>query len=316
MKRTHKPPPEEIIRVGDQFYVLAASSRADDRTRVLKSGDTFGLFDRQGDIQPVGLGEQGLYHEGTRFLSRMELLLSGVRPLLLTSGVDEENLVLSVHLTNPDLSDENGVVTPRGSVHLFRSRTLLDSTLYERLVVHNFSSQPFGLRLALHFDSDFADMFEVRGVQRDRRGRRLEPKLDRGKTILSYDGLDDVRRRITIASRPQPTHLASDHFEFESSIAPRDQLEIEIEITCASGDETSPTSIEFAGAYQQAQERSEQLRTSECEVYTSNEHFNDWLSRSRADLRMMMTQTAQGPYPQAGIPWFCTPFGRDGIITA
>ena len=51
---------DDVIRVNDQFYILSTSSMADDRTRVLKQGDTFAVFDRHGDMRPVGHGVQGL----------------------------------------------------------------------------------------------------------------------------------------------------------------------------------------------------------------------------------------------------------------
>src|SRR5690349_14174514 len=73
----------DIIEVANEYYILAKSPLADDRTRVLKEGDTFAVFDRYGDIQPFGLGEQGIYHEGTRFLSRLVLEVADKRPLLL-----------------------------------------------------------------------------------------------------------------------------------------------------------------------------------------------------------------------------------------
>ena len=75
---------DELVKLQDSFYILATSTRADDRTRVLKHDETFAVFDRFGDVQPIGLGEQGLYHDGTRFLSRLEVRLGGRRPLLLS----------------------------------------------------------------------------------------------------------------------------------------------------------------------------------------------------------------------------------------
>src|ERR1041384_217960 len=104
---------EEVIRVQEQYYVLAESARADERTQVLKHGETFAICDRYGNMLPIGLGEQGVFHEGTRHLSRLELKISGRRPLLLSSTVREGNELLAVDLTNPDLSSGGAVVPPR-----------------------------------------------------------------------------------------------------------------------------------------------------------------------------------------------------------
>jgi hypothetical protein len=59
---------EDVIQVHDQFYILATASKAGERTAVLKHDDTFAVFDYLGDIGAFGTGEQGLYHEGTRYL--------------------------------------------------------------------------------------------------------------------------------------------------------------------------------------------------------------------------------------------------------
>src|ERR1035441_2314477 len=81
---------QDVIEVGQQFYIRASSSLADDRTRVLLDGDTFAVFDRSGDIQPVGFGQQGIFNQETRHLSRLEMQLAGVRPLLLSSAMRED----------------------------------------------------------------------------------------------------------------------------------------------------------------------------------------------------------------------------------
>src|SRR5215213_8157999 len=94
---------ERIIKIKDRFYIAAESTYADDRVQILNHADTFGIFDRWGDIQPIGLQVQGIYYEDTRFLSAFELRINGLRPLLLSSTLKEENEILSADLTNPDI---------------------------------------------------------------------------------------------------------------------------------------------------------------------------------------------------------------------
>src|SRR5205814_4125415 len=94
---------EDLIQVQDQFYILATASRAGERSAVLQHNDTFAVFDPYGDIGSLGTGEQGLYHEGTRYLSRFRLRLNDRRPLLLSSRVKDDNEPFCADLTNPDV---------------------------------------------------------------------------------------------------------------------------------------------------------------------------------------------------------------------
>src|SRR5437773_2086293 len=124
---------EEIIRLEDQSYILTTSPRVDDRPSVLKQGDTFGVFDRYGDVHPVGRGDQGIYHTGTRFLSRLSMSVCGERPLLLGSTLNENNILLNSDMTNPDLREGRQITVPRGALHIFRSKFLWEGVAYDRI---------------------------------------------------------------------------------------------------------------------------------------------------------------------------------------
>src|SRR4029078_2144756 len=126
----------EVIRWSDQFYILASSSLAENRVEVLKHGETFAVFDRYGDIHQVVPGPQGLYHEGTWFLSQFELTLGTHRTLLLSTTVKEDNALLTVDLTNPDLTSDARHLVPRGTLHLCRTRFLWKGTCHERIRIH------------------------------------------------------------------------------------------------------------------------------------------------------------------------------------
>lgn len=306
---------EDVIRVQDNFYILATSSLAAEHPLVLKQGDTFGVFDQHGDISRYGLGEQGIYHDDTRYLSRMELRLGRTRPLLLSSTVRQSNDLLLADLTNPDIVLEDGAVVPRGTLHIYRTKFLWRGSCHERYRLANHGLSPVRVSLALGFEADFVDIFEVRGTRRERRGTLLEPRVEPSAVVLGYLGLDGVERRTRVDFEPAPRDLAAGTAHFELRLDPQATIVLEVIVTCEPGGEPRLPLL-----YEEAQAAAESLlgdlRIGHCHVETSNEAFNAWLNRSSADLRMMLTETVHGPYPYAGVPWFSTVFGRDGIITA
>ncbi|MDE3019372.1 MAG: amylo-alpha-1,6-glucosidase [Nitrospirota bacterium] len=299
----------------DRFYIPATSTTTDDRACILKHGETFAVFDRYGDIQPVGNGSQGLYHEGTRFLSRLDLRLDDSRPMLLSSTVKEDNALLAVDLTNPDIYLNGHIAIPRGSLHLFRAIFLWQGTCYERLLVTNYGLGPIDVTLAFRFDADFADLFEVRGTKRNRKGRRLNDAVGKDLVQLGYQGLDGVTRQTRVHAGPRPHQMSSTQTIYEARLQPKEEASFFLTVSCECADRaTAPPS--YDQAFFQAEQALQSARARDCVIDTSNEQFNDWLNRSQPDLHMMITETPTGPYPYAGVPWFSAPFGRDGLITA
>lgn len=305
----------DILVVEDEFYILATSSLADERSQVLKHGDTFAVFDHYGDIKPVGLAEEGIYHEGTRFLSFLLLRLGKERPLFLSSTVKEDNALLTVDLTNPDISDNGQVIIPRGTLHISRTKFLWKGVCYERLKIRNFGLTSVETSLSLHFEADFADIFEVRGLKREKRGQQLESIVHKNSVILTYQGLDNMTRQSRVAFSPDPQTVSASEAVFAIALQPKEKMVFYLTLSCEAED-ASPDSLSYDAALSKAGEALKAARARTCEISTSNELFNDWVNRSVADIHMMITDTPHGPYPYAGVPWFSTAFGRDGIITA
>jgi glycogen debranching enzyme len=306
---------EETARL-NEHSIIAESERPATPLRVLKHGETFCVFDQTGNIRPAEAGEEGLYHDGTRFLSRFELLLCRRRPLLLSSTISADNTVFAADLTNPDVRHNGHVDLPRGQIHLVRSRVLWNARCVERLRVSNYALRAIDVPIAIRFDADFRDVFEVRGTRRPRRGDRLADAIGQDY-VMRYRGLDGVERRACVRWNRPPDELDSGRLLFVLPLKPLASAIVEIAIAY----EVDPVSDgeaprEFEDVVAGARRRLVANAKDTCSVSTSNATFNRWLSRSIADLQMMMTDTARGLYPYAGIPWFSAPFGRDGLITA
>src|SRR5581483_4235624 len=229
---------DQIICIDDRYYIPAGSTMADDRTRVLKQGETFALFDRYGDIQPIGRGWQGLYHEGTRHLSQLELRLGKDRPILLSSSVKKNNALLAVDLTNPDIWAEDGTIEiPCGSLHVFRAIFLWQGACYERLRMVNYGLAPVEVGLTFRFNSDFADIFEVRGTKREHRGQRLHEVVRPDHILLVYRGLDDIVRRTRVDALPRPQRISSSEVCYQVRLEPKEEASYFLTVSCESGDQ-------------------------------------------------------------------------------
>ncbi|MDQ2941773.1 MAG: amylo-alpha-1,6-glucosidase [Chloroflexota bacterium] len=313
--RTPEEPPAEVVEIGDRYYVLAASSAADHLDRVLKHGESFAVFDQYGDIRPVHASDEGIYHEGTRFLSGLQMRLAGQRPLLLSSTAKRDNSRVAVDLTNPDIGTEQGGRIGHGSVYVARTKVLWDGQCQERLVARNFALSPIEIPLTLRFAADFVDIFEVRGMQRPEHGKMLEPVIGKDHIVLGYEGLDGVVRRTRLVFSESPLEISEQSVTFLISLDPLDALTVDVSIICEI-DRRRPQPLGFDQALNLATGVLPATRERSCRVKASNELFNDWVDRSLADLAMMTTETPEGPFPYAGVPWFSTPFGRDSLVTA
>jgi glycogen debranching enzyme len=306
--------PRQIERQSEAPFYIPATQTVTRPRRTLKCGDTFIVTDNHGDIGASTGDPDGLFHTDTRFLSRLELLLNGEQPLLLGSNVRDDNTMLAVDLTNPDFYEGEDIVLQKDLVHVARTIFLRHGVAYQRLALRNHGDRPITLDLSLHFDSDFADLFEVRGIHRQHRGTRFSKVIAADQVLLSYQGLDGEPRRTRLIFDPAPDKLTTAAAAYRIDLAPGQAKPIFLVIGCNEPGVSRP--LPFLRGLLAAHR---DLRAGSCNmttVETSNDLFNEVLCRSAADLCMLLTDTPQGRYPYAGIPWYSTTFGRDGLITA
>ncbi|HYD86342.1 MAG TPA: amylo-alpha-1,6-glucosidase [Vitreimonas sp.] len=297
--------------------VQVPNSLQEQRPRTLKHGDTFAVYDHNGDVL-AGLGSpEGLFHADTRHLSSLQLLINGARPMLLRSSLRDDNAALICDLSNPDLHDKSGrIVLNHDSIHVRRVRLLWDGAAYERVSIHNFDQRRQRLRITVSFAADFADIFEVRGAERAKRGRTEPPKFDRDTVTLSYTGLDHLLRVTQLRFDPAPRTLTASGGEYVFELEAGETFVFFFEINCSGLPSALTGRRAFFSALLASRRSLRNAISGAAEIVTSNQILNEALQRSVSDLFMLCTETPEGLYPYAGIPWFSTVFGRDALITA
>ena len=301
----------------DAYSVQATAADTNDQDGLetlmaLKDGDAFLVADHWGDVKA---GADGLFERDTRLLSRFVLTVGRARPSRLSSGVTKDNVFFTCHSTNRPLPPMGGRSAPAGVLHLERRRFIWDRRLFERVRMVNHGVEDILLPLTFEFDADFVDIFQVRGTPRSKRGEIHPPVIDGRRVTFSYTGLDGVKRTSCLAFSEPPARLSANRAEFMFSLPRGRSLDLFIECGLDACDQPDEARWRWHAILARLAMR-RRLRRGAIVEGGRNQGFNDWLRQSRADIALLVTDLPTGPYPYAGTPWFSTPFGRDGIITA
>ncbi len=301
--------------LASQFYISARASLDGGRPTRLKHDDTFAVLDAQGDLMAFEGNPDGLYHRDTRHLSHFELRLNGARPMRLSANISSDNASLTADLTNPDFFEAERLVLPKDTIHLHRMKFVWKGALYERIAVFNYDEHEHRVRVSITFDCDFADLFEARGQHRAARGVRTVDIGDNGDIDFSYLGLDAETRHTHLQFTPRPDGIDRGFVFYDLELRPHEKRVFFVRVSCTP-EIDAWHNLDFFKAFADARRALRRAHERPLKLSSSNALLEDVVARSVSDLLMLTTDTAEGPYPYAGIPWFSTPFGRDGIITA
>jgi glycogen debranching enzyme len=314
----------EIV-VGDELftardYERPASAAAEryvmgetrQRRLVIMEGELFMYTDGLGNIPFVDHTSLGLYFQDTRFLSRLELHIGGRPPVLLSSTADRD-YAETVELTNLEAKTTTGRRLPQASIHVRRHRVVADR-VSELLRLRNYRNEPVEVFVDLFFDNGFADLFEVRGHRRSRRGTVLAPKVGERSLTLAYLGLDDVLRKTVITFDKAPESIHEGRVRFRLKFEPRERVVLGFDIQVVAPGAPDAVAEDFTEKLGRLRHDYDQVAAEATDIFTDDEQFTELLRRGQRDLRMLTARTAHGTLPLAGVPWFVAPFGRDAII--
>ena len=302
--RAHAGDP--VVTTTAERYVMSGG-----RTERLsiKEGDLYLYCTELGQVPGTENSALGLYFRDTRHLSRHELTIAGRQPVLLSASA-ERGYAATIELTNLESRSADGHVLPQASLHVRRTRFLADR-LYEQVRVRNYNRRDVEILLDLHFDADFADLFEVRGIRRRRRGTRTAPRVEGDTMTLSYLGTDDVVRETLVRFEQAPESIKQGRARFRLRLGPGERTVLRYDVGVGDAEARSDGDPGFDERLAALHRDHEAWDAAATGVFTDNEEVNQALRRGRRDLRMLSAVLDGERVPLDGLPWFMAPLGRE-----
>jgi glycogen debranching enzyme len=294
-----------------------------------KSGEGFVLLDDQGMIPDDPASPCGVVWRNMRHIGKCEPLIGGEKFLFLKAEERKEDQEIHFHYTNQEFTDRAGNEMEGGKLMIVRSLTMADGRVHERMEIENISEAPVDTAITLLVEAGFDDIFDIRNrnfletppESRHRRGILDEPILQQWVYSQNYtwkNGLGENTAEWRFSQAPD--EQAPGRLSFNISIAPGERKQFYSSYgplasdVCMEGTQESEQT--YIAARDKAHAESQKLVRDGTGVISINASLNRMLDQSMRDLSVLCADLATGLYPMAGLPWFSTPFGRDGIITA
>lgn len=283
---------------------------------VLSNGPSFAVLSTEGDIREEDNPEAGLFHDDTRYLSRSVLEIDGAELRELSSDTTRE-YVSQIDLTFSGERFGGGIDDPKLAFHL-RRRQLIDHDMVERIELSNYYRGPLDLTLSFRHEADFADLFEVRGKRRSRRGKLHDPRVvDVATYDFAYDGLDGFTYRTTVRFGRAPDVIEPGRAAYHVRLDPLGTWTIDFAVTTGRDTIDRPRApAPFARRVQRLSESHASWHADAAAVRTKDDYFTQSLERGLSDVHSLQVKIDGLPTVTAGIPWFACPFGRDSLITS
>jgi glycogen debranching enzyme len=298
-------------------------------TLTLKDNELFLITDTLGNITDVGCNAEGLessmglFCSDTRFLSRSELQIDGRSPVPFSSDA-QKGFSMSVLCSNRQIGEEQDEI--RSETIAIHREILIQGGLFEEIRLTNYNTVPVSFELSLTVDSDFLDLFEVRGFPRAKRGNILRylPSLEEAtlnkEIVLAYQGLDGILMETKVQFCDfQPYRVEGTTAFWQIKLDVHESLTVGYRVYLFTNNLPSsrlrvPETFSEATVEELVEQRTWQERITH--ISTDNEALNQVINQAVQDV-YLLRQTFEGKQVlSAGVPWFSTLFGRDSIISA
>jgi glycogen debranching enzyme len=282
----------------------------------LIDGKTFLSTTVSGDIMPPGAPDVGFFHDDTRFLSRLELRVDGYRTVVLSSST-EQTFASQIELTTGKSTMRETYEIPENTVHIRREQLLSSETLFDNFSFENFNFTELELHIELAYEADFMDVFQVRGVAREKLGHYFLPVVRHDSIVFHYCGLDRIARETSIHLSPPPDMVDGTTARWKLRLPPFKRFQLQTTIVPqVEGKRSRSVKPDFGQQLRLRREAIADWASHSTSFSAANTVFSEMVETCKADFHALQIPEAKERVIAAGIPWFATMFGRDSIIAA